>query len=229
MDQTCNKSERINTDRPMTPAARALLHIRTAAGVSYRRSAGAACSRGYAEGQGGKAVASAGATPAAVSAAQEAEKVALINNRGRLGLFPWENFGAYDEKVPLTWWQKAYWVGFGCTFTWFIGERLYNYQTTGHWNTPASKPAAKAPPKPILLKSRVNAAIRGEAFTGDNDPFDGLSPTEIAALIAREAPEGDAFVGMTPDEIMLYVREEEEERAEIRKLSEEYEAATASK
>lgn len=35
-------------------------------------------------------------------------------DRRALGLFPWENFGGGDEKAPLTWWQKLYWVVFRC-------------------------------------------------------------------------------------------------------------------
>lgn len=44
-------------------------------------------------------------------------EVARLMDRRSLGLFPWENFGASDNNVPLAWWQKLYWVAFGCAVT----------------------------------------------------------------------------------------------------------------
>ena len=177
-------------------------------------------------------------------------------------------------RAPTCCGLQAYWVGFACVMTYFVGEkcassrpshrlmsgtsgrrsagrspqrsgsaasrldpnwrpgarRSYNYYTTGHWNV--HQPVVRGtPPKAQLLKSRVNAAIQGEPFTArsgartaaaaaaaagrggaaaavvvdedeeddiEDDPFEGLSPAEIEAIIAREAPEGDAFAGMSP-------------------------------
>ena len=85
---------------------------------------------------------------------------------------------------------------------------------------------------------QINDAIRGTSFVDDDDdPFEGLSPQEIEArlriyaaamtseltthatrfqrqqaMIAKEAPAGDAFEGMTPEEINDYLQREKAER-----------------
>ena len=104
-----------------------------------------------------------------------------------------------------------------CVGVYWAGEKCYNKATTGKWHgdPPPPRPGAKVPrPKPTLLKSRVNDALKGGNFASDEDgdPFEGLTPAEIAALVEREAPGGDAFDGMSPEEIEDYVRREEAER-----------------
>ena len=46
--------------------------------------------------------------------------------------------------------------------TWWVGEKSYNKVTTGKWHGDAPLPAraAKARPKPTLLKSRVRRRCR---------------------------------------------------------------------
>ena len=50
---------------------------------------------------------------------------------------------------------------------------------------------------------------RGEE---ESDPFEGLEPHEIAALVAKEAPDGDVYVGWSPEEIQEYEEKSKKER-----------------
>jgi hypothetical protein len=87
---------------------------------------------------------------------------------------------------------------------------------------------------------QVNEALGGGSFVEDeDDPFEGLTPEEIQAraalcragcrvhlmhadvralrhaqaMVAKEAPAGDAFEGMSPEEINTYLQREQAERA----------------
>ena len=131
-------------------------------------------------------------------------------------LFPWERTVFGDRTEKLAWWQKAYWVAFGCVAVYWAGERGYNKATTGKWrgNEPPPPGRPKPRPKPTLMKSRVSEALQGGSFVADDeDPFEGLTPAEIEALVAKEAPAGDPFDGMSPDEIEAYTQAERDERA----------------
>lgn len=129
-------------------------------------------------------------------------------------LFPWERSQFGDRTEGLKWWQKAYWVGFACVMTYWVGEKGYNKATTGKWRGDEPLPPSAPRPrvKPTLLKSRVNEALRGESFMEEDDPLEGLSPAEIEALVAKEAPGGDAFDGLSPEEINEYLAREQAER-----------------
>ena len=162
------------------------------------------------------------AATAAEEAAADAEMRARALAEAKLkfegaGLFPWERYAFGDRTQELTWWQKAYWVGFAVVMTYWAGEKAYNKATTGKWHgnevLPAS--AAKARPKPTLIKSRINDALSGASFVAvdeEEDPFDGLTPAEIESLVAKEAKNGDAFEGMSPQEINEYLERERLER-----------------
>jgi hypothetical protein len=49
---------------------------------------------------------------------------------------------------------------------------------------------------------------------GEDDPFDGLTPEEIAAIVEKEAGEsGDPFEGMSPEEINTYLQKHNQKEA----------------
>ena len=49
------------------------------------------------------------------------------------------------------------------------------------------------------------------------DPFEGLEPREIAALVAKEAPDGDVYAGWSPEEIQEYEEKRKKEREKEKK------------
>ena len=165
---------------------------------------------------------------AEAEAARALEEAKLKMDNGMF-LLPWERSAFGDRTAPLKWWQKAYWVGFAVVVTYWAGERCYDKATTGKWHGDAvlRPSAAKAKPRPTLLKSRVNQALSGASFVeNEDDPFEGLSPQEIEALVAKEAPAGDAFDGLSPDEIRDYVQRETWERQGVPPPQPPAEAAT---
>ena len=51
----------------------------------------------------------------------------------------------------------------------------------------------------------------------EEDPFEGLEPREIAALVAKEAPDGDVYAGWSPEEIQEYEEKRKKEREKEKK------------
>lgn len=94
-------------------------------------------------------------TPAELEAARSLAEAKLKLESG--GLFPWEASAFGDRTKPLAWWQKAYWVVFGCVTVAWLGEKSFNKVTTGKWHgdgLPLPQ-HAKSKPKRTLIKSRA--------------------------------------------------------------------------
>ena len=124
-------------------------------------------------------------------------------------MFPWERAVLHSERWTgqLKPWQKAYWAAFalGCAFV--VGSRAKRYYDDQESEEERQR-AMEA------NKRALRGALEGRSFIGargedeadeDEDPFDGMSPEEIEALVKREAgPSGDVYDGMTPEEINEY-------------------------
>ena len=124
-------------------------------------------------------------------------------------MFPWERAVLHSERWAgeLKPWQKAYWAAFalGCAFV--VGSRAKRY-----YDDQESEEERRRSME--ANKRALRGALEGRSFIGasgedeedeDEDPFDGMSPEEIEALVKREAgPSGDVYDGMTPEEINEY-------------------------
>uniref|UniRef100_A0A7S1X2X6 Uncharacterized protein n=1 Tax=Tetraselmis chuii TaxID=63592 RepID=A0A7S1X2X6_9CHLO len=112
---------------------------------------------------------------------------------------PWEK--RQFEGGALKWWEKAYWVVFLVTVGALGVSRMYN-----PW----------APPIPGIdedLEARKKEVARAvligqKHFLDDDDPFEGMEPTELDAFIRKQtgANIDDPFEGMTPEEIDEYMK-----------------------
>ena len=124
-------------------------------------------------------------------------------------MFPWERAVLHSERWvgELKPWQKAYWAAFalGCAFV--VGSRAKRYYDDQESEEERQRSME-------ANKRALRGALEGRSFIGasgedeedeDEDPFDGMSPEEIEALVKREAgPSGDVYDGMTPEEINEY-------------------------
>lgn len=124
-------------------------------------------------------------------------------------MFPWERAVlSSPRKEKLGTAGKIYWGLFAASVFLLVGNRARE-----HYNE-----INKPPPDPVIekrrkerMKASVQGAMEGGSFikynSGDeDDPFEGLTPAEIEALVQKEAgPSNDPFEGMTPDEINRYM------------------------
>mmetsp|Transcript_8851 Transcript_8851/g.15210 ORF Transcript_8851/g.15210 Transcript_8851/m.15210 type:complete len:210 (-) Transcript_8851:1531-2160(-) len=150
---------------------------------------------------------------AAAGVAEAAPQAAPANPMGAM-MFPWERAVLDGErKKEIGWAGKAYWVLFGGTFLLVVGNRANEYYKEKHF---VEDPVLAARKKE-RLKASVMDAIDGTSFnasTGEDDPFDGLTPEEIAAIVEKEAGEsGDPFEGMSPEEINTYLQKQNQKEA----------------
>ena len=121
-------------------------------------------------------------------------------------MFPWERAVLHSERWAgeLKPWQKAYWAAFALGCALVVGARAKRYHDDQE-REDARRRTMEA------NKRALRGALEGRSFIGasgedeadeDEDPFDGMSPEEIEALVKREAgPSGDVYDGMTPEEI----------------------------
>lgn len=128
-------------------------------------------------------------------------------------MFPWER-AVLDAKRwtgEMKPWQRAYWAAFALGLAFVVGSRVKRYAEE-------KEQEEKRLSDVEGNKRAVREALEGRSFiaTADGregssaDPFDGLSPEEIEALVRRQAPTGDVYDGMSPEEIEAYEREYEE-------------------
>jgi hypothetical protein len=123
-------------------------------------------------------------------------------------MFPWERAVLHSERWvgELKPWQKAYWAAFalGCAFV--VGSRAKRYYDDQESEEERQR-AMEANKRALrgALEGRSFIGANGEDEDDEDDPFDGMSPEEIEALVKREAgPSGDVYDGMTPEEINEY-------------------------
>ena len=125
-------------------------------------------------------------------------------------MFPWERAVLNSERWvgELKPWQKAYWAAFGLGCVFVVGARAKRYYEDQETDEERQKAMESN-------KRALHAALEGRSFIAsggggetdedeDDDPFDGLSPEEIEALVKKQAPTGDVYEGMTPEEINEY-------------------------
>jgi hypothetical protein len=135
---------------------------------------------------------------------------APANPMGSL-MFPWERALLDGERnTKLTTLGKVYWLAFGVSVVVLVGGTVKDRYF-------------KPPPPPVdpaierAKQERVKAGMRrareGRSFVevpDADDPFDGLTPAEIEALVAKEyGPSGDdPFEGMSPEEINVHLEKQ---------------------
>ena len=124
-----------------------------------------------------------------------------------VSMFPWERAVLSDGRQdgPMKPWQKLYWAAFGAAVLFLAGNRARVY-----YQSVKSKEELEAD----LRENRraMQAALEGKSFADGDDPFEGMEPHEIEALLRQNAPDGDPYAGMAPDEINAYLAKQQEEQ-----------------
>ena len=99
-------------------------------------------------------------------------------------MFPWERavLSSPRQEGPTPWWHKLYWFVFAFCVL-------------------------------LIASNRVREQFeQKDEEEEESDPFEGLEPHEIAALVAKEAPDGDVYAGWSPEEIQEYEEKSKKER-----------------
>ena len=121
-------------------------------------------------------------------------------------MFPWERSVLSDgrQQGPMKNWQKLYWAAFGAAVLFLAGNRARL-----HYQSIKTKEELEAD----LRENRraMQAALEGKSFADGDDPFEGMEPQEIEALLKQNAPDGDPYAGMTPEEINTYLAKQQSE------------------
>ena len=146
-------------------------------------------------------------------------------------MFPWERAVLSSERNegPTPWWHKLYWFVFAFCVLLIASNRIREqFEQTNETER-----------RELELKRNRRAmarALEGRSFVGtreydprtdslgpgedeeeESDPFEGLEPHEIAALVAKEAPDGDVYAGWSPEEIQEYEEKSRREREKEKK------------
>ena len=123
-----------------------------------------------------------------------------------ISMFPWERAVLSDgrQQGPMKNWQKLYWAAFGAAVLFLAGNRARL-----HYQSMKTKEELEAD----LRENRraMQAALEGKSFADGDDPFEGMEPQEIEALLKQNAPDGDPYAGMTPEEINTYLAKQQSE------------------
>ena len=150
----------------------------------------------------GKGAADPAATAVNKNPAAEAEPANPI----AISMFPWERAVLSDgrQQGPMKNWQKLYWAAFGAAVLFLAGNRARL-----HYQSIKTKEELEAD----LRENRraMQAALEGKSFADGDDPFEGMEPQEIEALLKQNAPGGDPYAGMTPEEINTYLAKQQSE------------------
>ena len=151
------------------------------------------------------------------------------------------------ESQPMPWWHKLYWAAFAVCVGLiasnkmrerhehaneterrerelkrnrramaralegrsFVGTREYDPRTERMTTTTTSTAIGR--------KKEEGGGEEEEEEEEEEDPFEGLEPHEIAALVAKEAPDGDVYAGWSPEEIQEYEEKRKKEREKEKK------------
>ena len=144
-------------------------------------------------------------------------------------MFPWERavLSSPRQEGPTPWWHKLYWFVFAFCVLLIASNRMREQ----------FEQKDETEKREMKLKRNRRAmarALEGRSFVGnreydprtdslrggsledeeeeESDPFEGLEPHEIAALVAKEAPDGDVYAGWSPEEIQEYEEKSKKER-----------------
>ena len=144
-------------------------------------------------------------------------------------MFPWERavLSSPRQEGPTPWWHKLYWFVFAFCVLLIASNRVREQ----------FEQKDETEKREMKLKRNRRAmarALEGRSFVGnreydprtdslrggsledeeeeESDPFEGLEPHEIAALVAKEAPDGDVYAGWSPEEIQEYEEKSKKER-----------------
>lgn len=148
-------------------------------------------------------------------------------------MFPWERavLSSPRQEGPTPWWHKLYWFVFAFCVLLIASNRM---REQFEQNDETERREMK------LKRNRraMARALEGRSFVGnreydprtdslrgsledeeeeESDPFEGLEPHEIAALVAKEAPDGDVYAGWSPEEIQEYEEKSKKEREKEKK------------
>lgn len=153
----------------------------------------------------------------------------------------------YNASQPMPWWHKLYWAAFAVCVALiasnkmrerhehaneterrerelkrnrramaralegrsFVGTREYDPRTERMTTTTTSTATGR--------KKEEGGGEEEEEEEEEEDPFEGLEPREIAALVAKEAPDGDVYAGWSPEEIQEYEEKRKKEREKEKK------------
>jgi len=149
-------------------------------------------------------------------------------------MFPWERavLSSPRQEGPTPWWHKLYWFVFAFCVLLIASNRVREQ----------FEQKDETEKREMKLKRNRRAmarALEGRSFVGnreydprtdslrggsledeeeeESDPFEGLEPHEIAALVAKEAPDGDVYAGWSPEEIQEYEEKSKKEREKEKK------------
>ena len=123
-------------------------------------------------------------------------------------MFPWERRQLDGAPGGLKPWEKAYWGLFVGGLAFLLASRLY--RGSGSEEAPAETEEELAA-KAAAQAEAARDLLLGKSFIGDEDedPLEGLSPSEIQALaekaIGTGASGADPFDGWSPEEINAWV------------------------
>ena len=96
-------------------------------------------------------------------------------------MFPWEKRALSGEGSPLTKFEKAYWVVFVGAMA-FLGIKLVWQKI--HPNANDDEDKEEQARREAEKKERAMHVLMGNsAISGEDDPFEGLSPEEIDAYV----------------------------------------------
>jgi len=122
-------------------------------------------------------------------------------------MFPWERAVLSSERWvgELKPWQKAYWLAFGLGVAFVVAAKTKRHYEDIEGEEERTK--AREGNKRALARALEGRSFIEEGGEGE-DPFDGLTPKEIEALVKAQAGErGDVYEGMSPEEINAHEEE----------------------
>ncbi|CAD7701266.1 unnamed protein product [Ostreobium quekettii] len=111
-------------------------------------------------------------------------------------MFPWERRQMDGQGTPLRTWEYVYWWALA------LAVALMLFNTSKSWTKKEEVDEEAEERK----RESARAALAGKSFVDGDDPFEGLTPKEIQAVVEKMtgASEDDPYEGMTPEEINEY-------------------------
>ena len=162
-------------------------------------------------------------------------------------MFPWERAvlsspRRYNASQPMPWWHKLYWAAFAVCVALIASNKMrerHEHANETERRERELKRNRRAMARALEGRSfvgtreydprteRITTTLTTRTTGGGGeeeeeeeeevDPFEGLEPREIAALVAKEAPDGDVYAGWSPEEIQEYEEKRKKEREKEKK------------
>ncbi|KAK3287224.1 hypothetical protein CYMTET_5256 [Cymbomonas tetramitiformis] len=150
-----------------------------------------------------------------VAAAEEAATTKATDSPLTPFLLPWERgiFSGERHEGPMTNMTKLYWVAFTGGIAVIVGVRIYDYQRDEKKRKEFEEDTELQAEIARKKQEAASWAMSGQSFIanrGKEDPFDGLTPEEIMALVEKEK---DPYDGLSPEEIVAATEVERKKEA----------------